>query len=79
MAKKITIGLASIKLGAVNSDGGMGTALTPLGDTSIGSCKVNFEDPEKTEFFVEEYDDPIHVEYKQGKISVVFQVANLKD
>lgn len=76
MAKKITIGLASIKLGAIAADGGMGESLTPLGDTTIGTCKVNFEDPEKTEFFVEEYDDPIHVEYKQGKIDIQFQVAN---
>lgn len=76
MAKKITIGLASIKLGAIATDGDMGTNLTTLGDTSIGTCKLNFEDPEKTEFFVEEFDDPIYVAYKQGAVNIVFEVAN---
>lgn len=76
MAEKITIGLASISLGAIGSDGSMGTTLAPLGYTSLGTCKINFEDPEKKEFFVEEFDDPFHVEYKQGAINIVFAVAN---
>ncbi|WP_407483356.1 hypothetical protein [Elizabethkingia anophelis] len=76
MAKNITIGLAHIKLGAIGTDGAMGTTLSALGDTTKDTCKINFEDPEKKEFFVEEYDDPIHVEYTQGKINIVFQIAN---
>ncbi|MDR7818705.1 hypothetical protein RIU47_08815 [Riemerella anatipestifer] len=76
MSNKVNIGLASIKIGEIASDGGMGTSLEQIGVTNQGSCKINFEDAEKKEFFVEEYDDPFHVEYTQGKINIQYQIAN---
>ena len=34
MAKEVNIGIASIKVGDIASDGGMGTVLAPLGETA---------------------------------------------
>ena len=72
--KTVVIGLASIKIGDIAADGDMGTVLDVLGDTLEDSCKINFEDAEKTEFFVEEKDDPFYVEYKLGAIEISFQI-----
>lgn len=76
IAKKVTIGISEILLGDIAEDGGMGQALTKLGDTKEGSCKINFSEAEKTEFKVEEYDDPYYVMHKSGKIEIQFQVMN---
>ena len=74
MAKKVGIGLASIKVGDIHTDGGMGKALAPLGETAEGTCKIEFGDQQETAFYVEEHDDPVHIEYKQGDIDISFSI-----
>ncbi len=71
---KVNIGVAHIKIGAIHTDGGMGQVLAKLGDTSEGTCKLNFADGEETKFFVEEHDNPIHIENTQGEITIEFEV-----
>jgi len=70
----ITIGLAAINVGAIASDGGMGTTLAPLGVTFRDTCQITQEDGEVTELFSEENDDPEHVITRPGKIKVNFSV-----
>lgn len=74
MSKKVGIGLASIKLGAIATDGGMATALAPLGQTAEDTCKIEFGDAEETPFYVEEQDAPIYIERKQGDIDISFSI-----
>ena len=69
-------GLASIKLGAIAIDGGMGTVLSALGFTEEDSAKFNFDEPEKKEYPVEETDTPFFVTTKQGKKTFTFTVAD---
>lgn len=69
-------GIAKIELGAIAVDGAMGTALASLGFTEEDSAKINFEDPNKTEFFVEEVDTAWFTTTKAGKKSITFTVAN---
>lgn len=76
MAGLINIGVSSIAIGAIATDGGMGTTLSPLGYTEEGSAQINMDDPTETEFNVEELDTPIWIESKAGKIAVAFKVAN---
>lgn len=74
MGTKVKIGIASIKIGDIASDGGMSANLEVLGNTAEDSCKINFEDGEETKFFVEEHDNPIYVQTKQGAINIQFQI-----
>lgn len=55
---------------------GMPSVMHTLGYTNEGSASLNFEEPEKTEFFAEEVDDPVLVFKKAGKITVDFDVMN---
>jgi len=77
MARRISIGLKSIKIGAVESDGGMGTTLTALDGTFQGTASLTQGDSETTEFFIEEQDDPIEIVTKQGVITVEFALVDL--
>lgn len=76
MAENVNIGIAAIALGAIAPDGGMGQTLKSLGLTEEGSCKLTFEEAEKTEFFVEEFDTAFHTEYKQGGIRITYTIIN---
>ena len=76
MASLINIGIQKIELGAVAGDGGMGTTLAALGYTLEGSAQLNMEDPQETDFMVEEVDTPIFVSAKLGKITLAFTVAD---
>jgi hypothetical protein len=58
MGKRI-LGLVSIELAPIASDGGIGSNWEALGLTVKDSCVFNESDPTKTEFFVEENEDPI--------------------
>lgn len=73
---QINIGVQEIAIGAIASDGGMGTTLAPLGYTEEGSAAINWDDATETEFRVEEVDVPIHVESTPGNISLAFSVSN---
>lgn len=76
MALKIVSGLASIKVGAVAGDGGMGTSLAALGETYQDSCTFVSADPEKTEHYSEESDDAFEVTYKLGLRTLKWSIFN---
>lgn len=72
----INNGLAKIEIGAIASDGGMGTVLERLGDVKEGSFKVNQGEGDKVEFKVEEHDDPIFIRQKKGSLAFEFEIHN---
>lgn len=77
MSKKvITMGLEHIKLGAIAVDGGMGTSLAALGLTAENTCTLVSEDPQVTEFFSEENDDPEAEITRPGKITFNFSIMD---
>ncbi|MCL1671701.1 hypothetical protein [Elizabethkingia ursingii] len=72
----INNGLAKVMIGAIASDGGMSTTLARLGDIKEGSFKVNHAEGDKTEFKVEEHDDPIFIRQKKGTLAFEFEIHN---
>lgn len=76
MANVITLGLAKIELGDPAADGGMGTVLATLGYTYEDTCKMATDDPEITEFYAEEVDDPVVIKSKKGKTTLNFSIMN---
>ncbi|MDR1348315.1 MAG: hypothetical protein LBJ63_07840 [Prevotellaceae bacterium] len=76
MADLYTIGLAKIEIGDIDPDGGMGTDLEQLGYTNQDSCSFTQEDPETTDFFAEELDDPVVSISRAGKTTFNFSVMN---
>lgn len=73
---QINNGVAKIELAPIASDGGMGTAFKTLGETMLGTLKINMEDGTTTDFNVEEYDEPIFTRTTKGAMSFDFDVAN---
>lgn len=65
MANVVTLGLASITFNG-----------KPLGLTYQDSCTVSQDDPESTEFYAEEEDDPIEIIEKPGAIRAQWQVMD---
>lgn len=57
---KIGIGLASLKMGPIAGDGGMGTSLTLLGYTVADTAVLATEAGTTTDFKIEEQDDPVY-------------------
>ena len=76
MSEKRTIGLTSIKVGSIASDGGMSTSLAILGVTEEGSATFTKEADEVKEFFCEESDDPIEIVSKKGKTIVEWSIVD---
>jgi hypothetical protein len=76
MANVYTLGLAKIEIGDIASDGGMGTTLAVWGQTYKGTCNVSQEEPETTEFFAEEQDEPVVSISKRGKTTIAFSIMN---
>ncbi|PLK44406.1 hypothetical protein [Emticicia sp. TH156] len=76
MGKLVTIGLAKIEVGEIGTNGVMGTSLETIGHTAEGSCTIETADPEITEFFVEELDEPIHTAAKMAVTTITFQLAS---
>jgi len=72
----VTLGLAKIEVGAIAGDGGMGTDLATLGYTYQDSCTMTQDDPEETEHYAEEVDDPIVVKRRKGKTTFAFQIMD---
>lgn len=70
----INNGLALVKLGAVGSDGGLGTALENIGKIKEGSFKVNHTEGDKVEFKEEASDIPFYVRQKEGTLGFEFEV-----
>lgn len=68
MAKKL-IGLASIRMGALASNGSMGTALTQVGATVSDTAAITTEEGTNTDFGIEESDSPFYsYESTPGKL-----------
>jgi hypothetical protein len=77
MAKKV-FGLASLKIADIASDGGMGTALTTVGETVSGTCVMAQEDNTTTDFTIEESSSPIEsITSAEGKITLAWSSYNV--
>lgn len=70
MANTVTLGLAEIKFGATAQEA------ASLGLTYQDSCTVSQDDPETTEFYAEEEDDPIEITERPGAIRATFQIMD---
>lgn len=75
MDKLITIGLAKIEVAPLGVDGAMGSPLAQIGYTAEGSCTIETADPELTDFFAEEQDEPVHTASKMAVTTITFQLA----
>ena len=71
-----TVGLAKIEVGDIAADGGIGTTLASLGYTYQDTCKMTMEDPEVTEHYAEEVDDPVISISRGGKTVFNFSVMD---
>ena len=76
MAGLINIGIAKIELGDLAADGGVATSFAALGYTEEGSAQLTWDDPQETEFSVEELDTPLYVSTKDGKKKIAFKISN---
>ena len=77
MGKAIyTLGLSKIEVGATAADGGMGESLAQLGYTYQDTCKMTQEDPETTDHYAEEVDDPVVSISRGGKTNFAFSLMN---
>jgi len=78
MATLVTLGLSAI-LGK-DSEPSAGdfaeTGYTAFGLTYEDTCTMSQDDPETTEFYAEEEDDPVEISEKQGKITFAFSIMN---
>jgi hypothetical protein len=72
----VTLGLSKIEVGAIAADGDMGTSLATLGYTYQDTCKMTQDDPETTEHYAEEVDDPIVSISRGGKTNFAFSVMD---
>jgi hypothetical protein len=55
-----SLGLTSLKLGAIAGDGGMGTSLVVLGNTVADTAILATEEGQTADFSIEESDDPVY-------------------
>ena len=78
MATLVTLGLSKIlgKTGEPSACDFAETGYTAFGLTYQDTCQMSQEDPETTEFYAEEEDDPIEISEKQGKITFSFSIMN---
>lgn len=78
MASKHTFGLANVELGPIESDGGMSTDLTPVGETVSGTATMTTEDNTVTDFNIEESDSPVEsIVTAPGKITFAWSTYNV--
>ena len=71
-----TLGLSKIEIGDIAEGGGMGATLEQLGYTLQDSCSMTQEDPQSSEFFAEEVDDPVLSIDRGGKTTFNFSIMN---
>lgn len=78
MATLVTLGLSQIlgKTGEPAAGDFVETGYTPFGLTYEDTCNMSQDDPETTEFYAEEEDDPVEITEKQGKITFAFSIMN---
>ncbi len=72
----VTLGLSKIEVGDIGTDGAMGTTLSTLGYTYQDTCKMTQDDPETTEHYAEEADDPIVSISRGGKTNFAFSIMD---
>ena len=75
-SKTFTLGLSKIEIGAIAEDGGMGASLAVMGYTREDSCSLTQEDPEVTDYFAEEVDDPVIRIAKAGQITFSWSIMD---
>lgn len=76
MSEIRSIGLKYIKIGDPAEDGGMGTSLAALGVTYRDTADLVQGDPEISEIFSEENDDPEEVIESKASKSVKWSIMN---
>lgn len=77
MAKR-SLGLATLKLGNIAGDGGMGTSLTAIGDTVQDTAVLSNDENQLTDFFSEEQDDPVEsIVSQKGKFTLSWSSYNV--
>lgn len=68
---KHTFGLENVYMGDVAADGGIGTNLTPVGETVSGTMDMTTSEPTITDFNIEESDSPVEsIVSTPGKIEL---------
>ena len=77
MSEVRSIGLTSIKIGDPEADGGMGTTLAILGVTYQDTAELVRDDPEITEIFSEENDEPEEVLETKGPARVRWSIMSV--
>lgn len=73
---KYTLGLTKIEFADQLGDGSTGTSWSTLGQTLEGTCVMATDDPEITEFYVEESDTAVVTSSKEGKTTLKFSIAD---
>ena len=78
MATLVTLGLSKIlgKVGEPTKCDFTETGYSVFGLTYEDTCTMSQDDPETTEFYAEEENDPIEITEKQGKITFAFSIMN---
>ena len=76
MAEKRSIGIKTLKMGAIAVDGGMGTSLALIAKTYRDSAELIQEDPEITDIECEEDDDPVESLEKLGVRTLKFSIMD---
>lgn len=78
MAILVTLGLSAILGNYSEPSAGdfAETGYTAFGLTYEDTCTMSQDDPETTEFYAEEEDDPVEISEKQGKITFAFSIMN---
>lgn len=77
IATKRILGVASVKLGDIETDGGMSLSLAALGDTVRDSVLISNTEGTKQEFFIEESDDAVEsITSTKGATTVVWSTSN---
>ena len=76
-SKTKSFGLASVEMGDIAGDGGMGTSLEAIGETVSGTASLTSEDNTVTDFKIEESDSPVEsIVTEQGKITYAWSTYN---
>lgn len=73
---KLLMGLKKVEMGDLASDGGRASVWTQHGYTAQDSCTMDTADPETTQIYAEEVDDPIYESKKGGLTTITFNIQN---
>lgn len=76
MAEIRTLGLETIEVGDIALDGGVSTSFAPLGVTYRETAELTQEDPEVTEHYSEENDEPEEIVTSKGKTTITWSIIN---